>query len=40
MRDIEAAVEQFKQEARPELEAELLTRAQAEFVAEEKKEGG
>ncbi len=37
LRDIKAAVEQFKQEALPELEVELLTRAQAGFVAEEKR---
>ena len=35
--DIEAAVEGFKQEALPELEAELLTLAQHKFVAEVKK---
>ena len=35
--DIEAAVEHFKQEALPELEAELLRRAQQQFVAEVKK---
>jgi len=35
--DIEAAVEGFKREALPELEAELLTLAQQQFVAEVKK---
>jgi hypothetical protein len=35
--DIEAAVEHFKQEALPELEAELLRRAQRQCVAEVKK---
>ena len=35
--DIEAAVEHFRQEALPELEAELLRRAQRQFVAEGKK---
>ena len=35
--DIEAAVEGFKQEALPELEAELLTLAQHQCVAEGKK---
>jgi hypothetical protein len=35
--DIEAAVAHFKQEALPELEAELLRRAQRQFVAEVKK---
>jgi hypothetical protein len=35
--DIEAAVEHFKQEALPELEAELLRQAQRQFVAEVKK---
>jgi hypothetical protein len=35
--DIEAAVEHFKQQALPELEAELLKRAQRQFVAEVKK---
>jgi len=35
--DIEAAVESFKQEALPELTAELLTLAQHQFVAEVKK---
>jgi len=34
--DIEAAVEGFKQEALPELEAELLTLAPQQFVAEVK----
>ena len=37
--DIEAAVEHFKQEALPELEAELLRQAQRQFVAEVKKGG-
>ena len=37
--DIEAAVEHFRQEALPELEAELLRRAQRQFVAEVKKGG-
>jgi hypothetical protein len=37
--DIEAAVEHFKQEALPELEAELLRQAQLQFVAEIKKGG-
>jgi hypothetical protein len=35
--DIEASVERLKQEALPELEAELLTLAQHQFVAEAKK---
>ena len=35
--DIEAAVEHFKQKALPELEADLLRRAQRQFVAEVKK---
>jgi hypothetical protein len=35
--DIEAAVEHFKQQALPELEAELLRRAQRQFVTEVKK---
>jgi hypothetical protein len=35
--DIEAAVENFKQAALPELTAELLTLAQHQFVAEAKK---
>ena len=35
--DIEAAVENFKQAALPELTAELLTLAQHQFVAEVKK---
>ena len=35
--DIEAAVEGLKREALPELEAELLTLAQQQFVAEVKK---
>ena len=35
--DIEAAVENFKQAAFPELTAELLTLAQHQFVAEVKK---
>jgi len=38
LRGIEAAVEQFKQTALPELEAELLELAQREFMSEEKKE--
>ena len=35
--DIEAAVEHFKQQALPELEAELLRRAPHQLVAEVKK---
>lgn len=35
--DIEAAVEQIKQAALPELEKELLTLAQERFVAREKR---
>jgi L-lactate utilization protein LutB len=35
--DIEAAVEQLKQAALPELEKELLTLAQERFVAREKR---
>lgn len=38
LREIEAAIEELKQEAAlPQLEAELLTLAQRKFVAEQKK---
>lgn len=36
--EIEGALEEFKQQALPELTAELLSEAQAAAVAEEKKE--
>ena len=35
--DIEAAVEHFKQQVLPDLEVELLRRAQQQFMAEVKK---
>ena len=38
LHEIEGAVENWKQQALPEIEADLLTRAQSQFTQEKKKQ--